>query len=140
VTRRDHLARLDLVEILESGFDYARRQQLARLAPTHLAVPSGSRIALDYAADGAPPVLAVKLQELFGLTQTPTVNDGRTRVSLHLLSPGKRPIQVTQDLAGFWARTYAEVKRELKGRYPRHPWPDDPLVAVATARAKPRGT
>ena len=140
VTRRDHLARLDLVEILESGFDYARRQQLARLAPTHLAVPSGSRIALDYAADGASPVLAVKLQELFGLTQTPTVNEGHTRVSLHLLSPGKRPIQVTQDLAGFWARTYAEVKRELKGRYPRHPWPDDPLVAPPTARAKPRGT
>jgi len=82
----------------------------------------------------------VKLQELFGLTQTPTVNDGRMPVALHLLSPGRRPIQVTQDLAGFWARTYPDVKKELKGRYPRHPWPDDPLTAPATARAKPRGT
>ena len=140
VTRRDHLARLDLMSILNAQLDYARQQQLARLAPTHLEVPSGSRIGIEYFADGAPPVLAVKLQELFGLTQTPTVNDGRMRVSLHLLSPGKRPIQVTQDLAGFWARTYAEVKKELKGRYPRHPWPDDPLAAPATARAKPRGT
>jgi len=140
VTRRDHLARLDLMAILNAQLDYARQQQLARLAPTHLEVPSGSRISIEYSADGAPPVLAVKLQELFGLTQTPTVNDGRTRVSLHLLSPGKRPIQVTQDLAGFWARTYAEVKKELKGRYPKHPWPDDPLTAPATARAKPRGT
>jgi ATP-dependent helicase HrpB len=140
VTRRDHLARLELMSILNTQLDYARQQQLARLAPTHLEVPSGSRIAIEYSADGAPPVLAVKLQELFGLTQTPTVNDGRTRVSLHLLSPGKRPIQVTQDLAGFWARTYAEVKKELKGRYPKHPWPDDPLTAPATARAKPRGT
>jgi ATP-dependent helicase HrpB len=140
VTRRDHLARLELISILNSQLDYARQQQLARLAPTQLEVPSGSRIGIEYFADGAPPVLAVKLQELFGLTQTPTVNDGRMRVSLHLLSPGKRPIQVTQDLAGFWARTYAEVKKELKGRYPKHPWPDDPLTAPATARAKPRGT
>lgn len=140
ITRREHLARLDLAEILLGRLDYARQQALARLAPTHLPVPSGSRIALDYAADGAAPVLAVKLQELFGLTRTPTVDDGRLPVMLHLLSPGRRPIQVTQDLAGFWARTYAEVRKELKGRYPRHPWPDDPLQALPTARAKPRGT
>jgi ATP-dependent helicase HrpB len=138
VSRRDHLARLDLAAILEERFDYARRQQLARLAPTHLDVPSGSRIAIEYSASGAPPVLAVKLQELFGLTRTPAVNDNRTPVSLHLLSPARRPIQVTQDLAGFWARTYPEVKKELKGRYPKHPWPDDPLTAPPTARAKPR--
>ncbi len=138
VTRRDHLSRLALSEILAERLDYPRRQALARLAPTHLDVPSGSRIALDYAADGAPPVLAVKLQELFGLTRTPAVDDGRMPVMLHLLSPGRRPIQVTQDLAGFWARTYAEVKKELKGRYPKHPWPDDPLQAPPTARAKPR--
>jgi ATP-dependent helicase HrpB len=140
VTRRDHLARLDLLGIFNAGLEYARQQQLARWAPTHIDVPSGSRIALDYAADGSPPVLAVKLQELFGLTQTPSVNDGRMRVSLHLLSPGRRPIQVTQDLPGFWQRTYPEVKKELKGRYPKHPWPDDPLAAMPTARAKPRGT
>ncbi|HXG27726.1 MAG TPA: ATP-dependent helicase C-terminal domain-containing protein, partial [Nevskiales bacterium] len=86
----------------------------------------------------SPPVLAVKLQELFGLTQTPSVNDGRTAVSLHLLSPARRPIQVTQDLAGFWQRTYPEVRKELKGRYPKHPWPEDPRTATPTARAKPR--
>lgn len=141
ITRRDQLARLDLVDLLDARLDYAQRQQLARLAPTHIAVPSGSRIALDYvagAAEGAPPVLAVKLQELFGLSRTPAVDDGRRPVSLHLLSPGRRPIQVTQDLAGFWSRTYPEVRKELKGRYPKHPWPDDPLTAPPTARAKPR--
>jgi len=138
VTRRDHLSKLDLPAILNALLDYPMQQQLARLAPTQLEVPSGSYVAIEYLPDGAPPVLAVKLQELFGLTQTPTVNEGRNRVSLHLLSPGRRPIQVTQDLAGFWARTYAEVKKELKGRYPRHPWPDDPLTAPPTARAKRR--
>ncbi len=138
VTRRDHLSRLDLAGILAARLDYAGQQQLARLAPTHLEVPSGSHVAIEYLPDGAPPVLAVKLQELFGLTQTPAVNEGRNRVSLHLLSPARRPIQVTQDLAGFWARTYPEVKKELKGRYPRHPWPDDPLTAPPTARAKRR--
>jgi ATP-dependent helicase HrpB len=138
VTRRDQLAKLDLPAILNARLDYTRQQQLARLAPTHLEVPSGSHVAIDYLPDGAPPVLAVKLQELFGLTQTPAVNEGRNRVSLHLLSPARRPIQVTQDLAGFWTRTYPEVKKELKGRYPRHPWPDDPLTAPPTARAKRR--
>ena len=140
ITRRDHLARLDLVSILQAPLDYAAQTRLNRLAPTHLEVPSGSRVALEYALDGAAPVLSVKLQELFGLQRTPTVNEGRTPVMLHLLSPARRPIQVTQDLAGFWARTYPEVKKELKGRYPRHPWPDDPLAAPPTARAKPRGT
>ncbi len=138
ISRRDHLARLDLHGILNAMLDYNQQQALARLAPTHLAVPSGSRIALKYDPDG-PPVLQVKLQELFGLNDTPTVNEGRLRVSLHLLSPARRPIQVTQDLAGFWARTYPEVKKELKGRYPRHPWPEDPHTAPATARAKRRG-
>jgi len=140
VTRREHLARLDLADILSAELSYERQQQLNRLAPTHLAVPSGSRVALDYQCDGAPPVLAVKLQELFGLTRTPAVDDGRMPAMLHLLSPGRRPIQITQDLAGFWARTYADVKKELKGRSPSHPWPDDPLQAPPTARAKPRNT
>jgi len=100
-------------------------------------VPSGSRIALDYLE--APPVLAVRLQELFGLAATPRIAGGRQVIKLHLLSPARRPVQVTQDLASFWASTYAEVKKDLKGRYPKHYWPDDPLIAEPTARAKPRG-
>jgi len=101
-------------------------------------VPSGSSIRLDYSE--FPPILAVRLQELFGLAETPRIAGGRQVVKLHLLSPARRPVQVTQDLANFWRSTYAEVKKDLKGRYPKHYWPDDPLVAEATARAKPRGT
>lgn len=138
LSRREHLGRLDLAEILSGRLDFAARQRLARLVPTHLQVPSGSRIELEYASDGRPPVLAVKLQELFGLTRTPAVDEGRMPVMLHLLSPARRPIQVTRDLAGFWERTYAGVRKELKGRYPKHPWPEDPLAAPPTARAKPR--
>jgi ATP-dependent helicase HrpB len=140
LTRRDHLARLDLGSALNVCLDYAMQRNLARLTPTHVDVPSGSHIALEYFPDGRPPALEVKLQEMFGCVDTPRVNDGRTKVVVHLLSPAKRPLAVTQDLAGFWARTYAEVKKEMKGRYPRHPWPDDPLAAAPTRRAKPRGT
>lgn len=140
ISKREHLQRLDLAGILGTQLDYAKAQRLAKLAPTHVVVPSGSRVLLEYSTSAAAPVLAVKLQELFGLRQTPAVNDARMPVALHLLSPGRRPIQVTQDLPGFWSRTYPEVKKELKGRYPRHPWPDDPLAAAPTARAKPRGT
>jgi len=139
VTRRAHLASLDLLEILGSRFDYATRQKLERLAPTHMEVPTGSRIRLLYQPPNAP-ALEVKLQEMFGCRDTPAVNEGRTRVVLHLLSPGQRPVAVTQDLAGFWARGYLDVKKDMKGRYPRHPWPDDPVAATPTRRAKPRGT
>ncbi|MFP5357671.1 MAG: ATP-dependent helicase HrpB [Gammaproteobacteria bacterium] len=139
LSRREHLARLDLAGLLHAQLDPARQRALQRLAPTHLSVPTGSQIRLEYRPPG-PPVLAVKLQELFGCAATPTVNDGRTPVLLHLLSPAQRPVAVTQDLAGFWARGYAEVRKDLRGRYPRHPWPDDPLAAPPTRRAKPRGT
>lgn len=139
VARRAHLAGLDLLEILGSRFDYATRQKLERLAPTHIEVPTGSRIRLSYQPPNAP-ALEVKLQEMFGCRDTPAVNEGRTRVVLHLLSPGRAPIAVTQDLAGFWARGYLDVKKDMKGRYPRHPWPDDPVSAMPTRRAKPRGT
>lgn len=139
ITRREHLVRLDLPGILNAKLDYPMQQKLARLAPTHVTVPTGSSIALEYFPDARPPALSVKLQELFGLTQTPAVNEGRTPVVIHLLSPAQRPLAVTQDLAGFWARSYPEVKKEMKGRYPRHPWPDDPLSATPTRRAKPRG-
>ncbi|HUP92945.1 MAG TPA: ATP-dependent helicase HrpB [Solimonas sp.] len=139
LSRRDHLARLDLLRILDSRFDYKTQQRLQRLAPTHVEVPTGSRLRLDYQPPHAP-ALEVKLQEMFGCADTPAVNEGRTKIVLHLLSPAQRPIAVTQDLAGFWARGYLDVKKDMKGRYPRHPWPDDPLAAAPTRRAKPRGT
>ncbi len=133
------LAATQVQSALQAQLDHAQMQQLAREAPTHLGVPSGRSLALDY-SDAAAPVLAVKLQELFGLGETPRIARGTVAVTLHLLSPGGRPIQVTRDLRGFWDRTYAEVRRELKGRYPRHPWPDDPWNAAPTHRAKPRGS
>jgi ATP-dependent helicase HrpB len=101
-------------------------------------VPTGNRRDVDYT--GPEPAVSVKLQEMFGARTGPTVGDGRVPVLLHLLSPAGRPVQVTRDLARFWAGSYAAVRAELRGRYPRHPWPEDPLAAVPTARAKPRGT
>ena len=117
--------------------DYAQRRSVDEFAPEALDVPSGNSRRLQYEA-GKLPVLAVKLQELFGLADSPRIAMGRVPVTLHLLSPAQRPIQVTQDLRGFWERTYPEVKKELKGRYPRHPWPDDPWSATPTHRAKKR--
>ncbi|HCF2053687.1 ATP-dependent helicase HrpB [Pseudomonas aeruginosa] len=136
VSRLAHFASLDLPGILHSLLPWPLPQRLDELAPRTLQVPSGSSIRLDY--HESPPVLAVRLQELFGLADTPRIAGGRLAVKLHLLSPAQRPVQVTQDLANFWRSTYAEVKKDLKGRYPKHYWPDDPLVAEATARAKPR--
>ncbi len=135
----DALATDELSQALAARFDHEQRRQLDAQAPESLRVPSGQLRRLDYAAD-VPPVLAVKLQELFGLADTPRIAGGRVPVTLHLLSPAGRPIQVTQDLKGFWERTYPEVRKELKGRYPRHPWPDDPWSATPTHRAKPRGS
>jgi ATP-dependent helicase HrpB len=135
VTRRNHLARIDVLAALSSQLDWPKSKRLEDGAPTHLSVPSGSRLRLEY-RPGESPALAVKLQEMFGLADTPRVAWGKIPVTLRLLSPAKRPIQVTQDLKGFWERTYAEVKKELKGRYPKHPWPDDPWNAAPTARAK----
>ncbi|MES2857979.1 MAG: ATP-dependent helicase HrpB [Pseudomonadota bacterium] len=132
-----------LAEALKSRVDWGLRQRIEGAAPVKILVPSGMerRIAYALEADGRPaaPVLAVKLQELFGLAATPRVAEGRVALTIHLLSPAGRPLQVTQDLAGFWERTYPEVRREMKGRYPRHPWPDDPWNAPPTHRAKPRG-
>ncbi len=133
------LASVDWHDALQSLMPWSQRSALERLAPTHLEVPSGSRIALDY-SDPMAPVLAVKLQEVFGWTSTPMLMDGRVSLTLQLLSPAQRPVQVTRDLAGFWRNSYFEVRKELRGRYPRHPWPEDPLTAEATRRAKPRGT
>jgi ATP-dependent helicase HrpB len=139
VTRRAHFQRIPLADALGSLLDWPKRRELDETAPTHVAVPSGSRIPIDYAS-GETPVLAVRLQEMFGLKETPSVGRGRVPVLLHLLSPARRPVQVTRDLASFWAGAYKAVKADLKGQYPKHYWPDDPLQAEPTARAKPRGT
>ena len=134
VTRLKALAGTDLKAALKGMLSFEQHRELDRLAPTHLAVPSGSRIGIDYS--GNQPVLAVRLQEMFGLLQTPAVADGRQPLLLHLLSPAGRPVQITQDLAGFWRTGYMAVKKELKGRYPKHHWPDDPLLAKPTSRVK----
>lgn len=136
VSRLSHFANLDLSGIVHNLLKWPLPQRLDELAPHHIKVPSGSSVRLDYSEQ--PPILAVRLQELFGLADTPRIAGGRQVVKLHLLSPARRPVQVTQDLANFWRSTYAEVKKDLKGRYPKHYWPDDPLVAEATARIKPR--
>ncbi|MGH8182332.1 MAG: ATP-dependent helicase C-terminal domain-containing protein, partial [Rhodanobacteraceae bacterium] len=139
----DALSASELSDAFAALLTWPQRKLLDDEAPEALRVPSGRTLKLDYlshdtGAAASSPVLAVKLQELFGLAETPRVANGRIPVTLHLLSPAGRPIQVTQDLRGFWDRTYSEVKKELKGRYPKHPWPDDPWSATPTHRAKPR--
>ncbi|MBC7921087.1 MAG: ATP-dependent helicase HrpB, partial [Ferruginibacter sp.] len=138
IRRREDLTKLDLAAILAQAFPWPQRQALEALAPEALPVPSGSRIRLNYQPDGGPPVLAVRLQEMFGLADTPVVNGGRTPVLLHLLSPAYRPVQVTQDLGSFWNNTYPVVRKELRVRYPKHHWPEDPWTAEAVRGAKRR--
>ncbi len=132
------LARVDVADALLTRLTWKQRERLDALAPTHCVVPSGSRLPVDY-ADAAAPALAVRLQELFGLADTPCVGAGRVPLTLQLLSPAHRPVQVTRDLAGFWARSYFDVRKDLRGRYPKHHWPENPLEAAPTARAKRRG-
>lgn len=125
--RRRDLAKISMTQVLTSQLGRQLLNQLDRLAPTHLTVPSGSRIRVRYEDEG--PILAVRLQELFGAQDTPTVLDGAVKVTMHLLSPAQRPVQVTDDLAGFWQRIYPQVRAELRGRYPKHDWPEDPTTA-----------
>jgi len=132
------LSGINLPEALWSWQTWQRRQELDRLLPSQLVVPSGRSVELAYGNGEA--VLAVKLQELFGSTLTPTVLEGRLAVTLHLLSPAGRPIQITRDLAGFWQGSYRQVRADLRGRYPKHPWPEDPLHATATALSQRRTT
>jgi ATP-dependent helicase HrpB len=139
VSRKDHLRRIDLDAALKALVPWDKQRALDRLAPTHIEVPSGSRVPVDY-GNPAEPTLSVRLQEMFGLLDTPRLADGRVPITLHLLSPARRPVQVTRDLASFWANGYRAVKAELKGRYPRHYWPDDPLVAEPTALVRRRPT
>lgn len=143
MSRLDALGAVAFAGALRTRLDWNLQRELDHLAPARVTVPSGLERPVDYAFDeatGEPvePVLAVKLQELFGLAETPSIAGGRVPLMLHLLSPGGRPLQVTRDLRGFWERTYPEVRKEMKGRYPKHPWPEDPWTATATHRAKPR--
>lgn len=134
ITRLSEISRLPLSQYVLESLPWPQQRELDTLAPTHITVPSGDRIRLDY--QHTPPVLAVKLQAVFGLTDTPRIVQGRVPVMLHLLSPAQRPVQVTQDLANFWQHGYFEVKKDLKGRYPKHPWPDDPLMAMPTLKTQ----
>lgn len=136
VRRREDFAKVPLLQALQNLLPWPLPRALDELAPTHLTVPSGHSIRLEYRPDGEAPILAVKLQELFGLADTPTVNAGRVSVLLHLLSPARRPVQITQDLRSFWQGGYFEVRKDLRGQYPKHPWPDDPWTAVPTRATK----
>ncbi|MGH8414641.1 MAG: ATP-dependent helicase C-terminal domain-containing protein, partial [Gammaproteobacteria bacterium] len=134
-SRLSHLTAIPLQQALNILLDYRQQRLLNELAPTHFTVPTGSRIPIDYVS-GETPVLAVRLQELFGLAESPSIACGKVKLLLHLLSPAHRPVQVTQDLAGFWRSSYQDVKKDMKGRYPKHHWPDDPLQAEPTRRVK----
>jgi ATP-dependent helicase HrpB len=135
VLRLSELARLDMIKIVRSLYSHQQLQEVDRLAPTHVAVPTGSRIPLDY-EQGEIPVLAVRLQEMFGETGTPRVGGGKVKVLIHLLSPAMRPLAVTQDLSSFWKNAYVQVRKDMRGQYPKHVWPEDPLNAEPTRRTK----
>ncbi|WP_444894114.1 ATP-dependent helicase HrpB [Microbulbifer sp. TRSA001] len=136
LSRLEQVGQLDLHNILRGQLEWGLQQKLDDLVPTHYLVPSGSRISIDYGE--TPPILAVRLQELFGLAQTPTILKNRYPLMIHLLSPARRPVQITRDLVNFWANTYQEVKKELRIKYQKHYWPDDPLTAKATTKTKKR--
>lgn len=138
VKKPEDLKKLNLKEILQYSLSPEQQQQVNVFAPEFVEVPSGSKIKMQYKADGASPVLSVRLQECFGMHETPTVNEGKTGVLLHLLSPGYKPVQVTADLKSFWNDTYFEVRKELKQRYPKHFWPENPLEAEAVRGVKKR--
>jgi ATP-dependent helicase HrpB len=129
---------LDPLAALQAALNPSQRQMLDRLAPASFTTPLGRQVPIDYS--GQSPAAEVRLQELFGLSRHPTVGPDALPLRLTLLSPGNKPVQVTMDLPGFWASSYADVRRDMRGRYPRHPWPDNPLEAAPTLRAKPRGT
>jgi ATP-dependent helicase HrpB len=134
-----NLKAVDVSRALLNALDYDQRRRLDAEAPARFETPAGSSLAIDYESDGGP-ALDVRLQEMFGQDKHPTIVSGRVPLSLRLLSPAHRPVQTTKDLPGFWRGSYAAVRSEMRGRYPKHPWPDDPLTAPPTRRAKPRGS
>ncbi len=139
VTRRAHLARVPLLDAVRSRLDHEQQRKLGTLAPTHVPLPTGSRAAVDYLDDNAP-CASMRMQEVFGLATTPCIGGGAVPVTFKLLSPARRPLQVTRDLASFWKNAYVDVRKDMRGRYPRHYWPENPLEAEPTRRVKPRGT
>ena len=136
IQKNDDLKKLNLIQILENSLEFEQQNLLKKLAPSTLEVPSGSQIPLEYKLDGEIPLLSVRLQELFGLLETPKVNENKIPVLIELLSPGYKPVQLTQDLKSFWQNGYFEVRKELKRRYPKHEWPDDPIGAEAVRGVK----
>jgi ATP-dependent helicase HrpB len=136
---RSRLKDVNVADALANALPYDLRRKLDAEAPARFETPAGSSLRIDYAADGGP-ALEVRLQELFGQDKHPSVANGRVPLSLRLLSPAHRPVQTTKDLSGFWRGSYAAVRSEMRGRYPKHPWPEDPLIAPPTRRAKPRGS
>jgi ATP-dependent helicase HrpB len=136
-TRRSQLTRVPLLEALKAHIGYERQRKLDELAPTHLGLPTGTRAPIDYLSDNAP-VASMRMQEVFGLAATPRIGGGAVPVTFELLSPARRPLQVTRDLASFWKNAYLEVRKDMRGRYPRHYWPENPLEAEPTRRVKPR--
>ncbi|WP_299745765.1 ATP-dependent helicase HrpB [Devosia sp.] len=139
LTKLSEITGEQLRTALDLLLPYQRRQDIEALLPSHFTAPTGNAVPIDYSAEGGPAI-EIRVQELFGLTRHPTIANGRIRLLLVLLSPAHRPIQTTRDLSGFWSGSWVDVAKDLKGRYPRHPWPDDPARAHPTARAKPRGT
>jgi ATP-dependent helicase HrpB len=137
IKKSDDLKRIPLKDALLAHLGWGFQQQLNQLAPEKIVVPTGSAIKIEYLMNGGAPILAVRLQELFGMSDTPRINNGKTSVVLHLLSPGYKPVQVTSDLRSFWNNTYFEVKKELKRRYPKHAWPEDPWSAIPVAKGRP---
>jgi ATP-dependent helicase HrpB len=141
VTSISALRKLDGDGLLRCMVDYESSRRVEASCPTHVVVPSGSKLPVDYGAPGGTPVLRARLQELFGMTETPRAGANKTvAMEVHLLSPAGRPVQVTTDLKSFWANAYHDVAKEMRGRYPKHYWPEDPTTAEATNRAKPRKT
>ncbi|MDW3192142.1 MAG: ATP-dependent helicase HrpB [Cytophagales bacterium] len=138
IKKPEDFRKLNLIDILTHFLPYELQQELSEKAPIKIEVPSGSNIKIEYFEDGAPPVLAARLQELFGMGETPKINNGKTGLLMHLLSPGFKPVQITSDLKSFWDNTYFEVRKELKRRYPKHEWPDDPWSAEAVRGVKRR--
>ncbi|HRD38316.1 MAG TPA: ATP-dependent helicase C-terminal domain-containing protein, partial [Bacteroidia bacterium] len=136
IKKNEDFKKLNLSHILLHSLEWELQQKLEELAPARIEVPSGSKIKIDYFPNGAAPVLAVRLQEVFGLSDTPKINKNKISLVMHLLSPGYKPVQVTTDLRSFWNNTYNEVKSELKRRYPKHAWPEDPWSATAVAKGR----